>query len=115
MPTNFVEYTISGPIADGDYFSPNMRKDLERGYISVNFYSDSEFQNLVSPTAGTITFTASEDGGNYGSLINGAVDATIANYDRPNFSGALLRVKATASGITGATHFKATVHKFGGV
>lgn len=115
MSTSFYEYTISGSVADGDYFSPNMRKDIERGYISIVFYADAQLQNPVTPSAGTVTFTASEEGIRYGTLSNGTVDATIDDYDRPNWSGTVFRVKATTSGITGANYFKATIHKYGGL
>ena len=107
-------YTIKGSTADGDIVSESMNAEFERGYISVVFYTDSTLSTLVTPTAGTITFTASESGTGYGTIKNGAVDATIEAYDRPHFSGYVTRVKATCSGVTGAGYYVATVARFGG-
>lgn len=107
-------YTIKGSTSDGELITEDMEAFFERGYVSVVFYTDGTMQTLVTPTAGTITFTASETGTGYGSITNGEVNAAIEDYARPNFSGYVTNVKASCAGITGAGYFVATVARYGG-
>lgn len=108
-----VKYLIQGVVADGDLLSEEMSEGYERCYISVVFYSD-EFITAVTPSAGTLTFRASETGDKYGTIPNGTVDATTDEYGRPNFAGGAKRIKATAALLAGATHYRATIHRFEG-
>lgn len=103
-------YVISGSSADGSLQTDEMRWQFDAAYISVLFYSDAELTNIVTPGAGTITFEASEDGTNWGSITNGIVDPT-ATYLRPNFLGTARFVRGTTSGITVASFYKATVYR----
>lgn len=114
LVSDFLKYEISGVVNNGELVSPKMRTDLERSYISVAFFTDVDFTDQVIPSAGTITFTASEDGFVYGTIPNGTVSASSETYDRPNFSGSVERVKAETSGILGATHYIATIARFEG-
>ena len=107
-------HTIKGSTADGDIVSESMNPSFERGYLSVVFYTDSTLSTLVTPTAGSITFTASETGTGYGSINDGVIDATLEDYNRPNFSGYVTRVKATLTSVAGAGYFVATVARYGG-
>lgn len=107
-------YIIKGATSNGTIISSDMSKGYERGYIAVDFYSDAEFQNLVTPTAGILTFKASENGERYGTIPNGTVDATQVEYNRPNYSGSIQNIKAIASGILGAAYYRATITVFGG-
>ena len=61
---------------------------------------------------GTVTFTATDDGFNYGTMTNGSVSASSPEYARPNLSGKINKVKATTAGIVGATHFTAVINSF---
>lgn len=108
-------YTMRGSTADGQIFSPEMNSYLERGYISVLFYTDGTLATQVTPTAGTITFEGTESQTGYGSFDKGTIDLSVATYDRPNFAGAVRRVRATCAGIVGAGYFVATISRFGGV
>lgn len=108
-------YTLRGSTDDGEVISNDMDTYLERGYISVLFYTDATLSTLATPTAGTITFTGTESNTNYGTFENGSIDLTLATYPRPNFAGGVKKVKATCAGITGAGYFVATISKFGGV
>lgn len=107
-------YRVSGSTANGTITSPDMSAQYERGYISILFYTDSTMSTLATPSAGTITFTASESDSNYGSVSSGVVDLTQQSYARPNFAGAIKKVKATCSGVTGAGYFVAKISRFGG-
>ena len=108
---SFLADTIQGTVSDGTIISANMSPAYERGYISVLFYSD-EFETVVIPSAGTITFEGSETGDKYGTFTNGTVDATLELYDRTNFSGSVQNVRATTSGITGALNYRALINRF---
>lgn len=107
-------YQIRGVVADGEYLSQSIAQYYERHYITVTFFSD-EYINPVIPTGGTITFTATDDGFNFGtpkSPVGGVVQASDPAYTRPNFGGKIQKVKATTSGITGATHFIAVINSY---
>lgn len=104
-------YQIKGVVADGEYLSQSIAQYFERHYITVTFYSD-EYQTPIRPTAGTVVFTATDDGFSFGTVSNGTVDATTQEYLRPNMSGKFQKVKATTSGITGATHFIAVINSY---
>ncbi len=107
-----VPYTIEGPVTDGTIIlTDGISPAYERGYISVVFYSD-EFETTVVPTAGTLTFKGSETGERYGTFLNGTIDASTEEYDRPSFFASLLKVKATAAGIigNGVINYRATIN-----
>jgi len=101
-------YTMRGSTADGAILSPDMNSFLERGYISILFYTDATLATPATPTAGTITFEGSESNTGFGSFDKGVVDLTAATYDRPNFSGSVRKVRATSLGVVGAGYFVAT-------
>ena len=110
MTTSSALYDISGSSSDGDLLTTEMRWQHSTAYLSVVFYSDSELTTPVTPSAGTITFEASEDGVDYGTITDGSVNPT-GQYDRPNFAGTARFVKATCLGITGAPFYKAVVYR----
>lgn len=94
-------------IKDGDFISPRLPNFTTSGVVSQTFYSDEAMETPVYPTAGTVTYTGSEDGFNYGSLDDSAVNPTTGNYKRASWQlGAIAYVKGTLAGITGATHVK---------
>jgi len=107
-------YTFYGAIAD-----TTVSKDFDlhhtNAYASVTFFDADPRTNaaaaIVLPTAGKLTLTASEDGSNFGTITNGAIDVTIATYTRPNWAGHTKNVKATPAAISGgsATHYRVTV------
>jgi len=107
-----VAYFIQGPVTNGTIVGHEfMSAAFERGYISVLFYSD-EFETVVIPLTGTLTFEASETGEGFGTIVDGAVDASIEAYDRPNFAGSVKVVRATAAGITGALNYRARIDRY---
>lgn len=107
-------YQIKGSTANGTLTSPDMSARYERGYISVTYYTDSTLTTVVTPTAGTLTVKASETAVGYGTIDQGTMDATLAEYPRPNFSGGVRHIQATALGITGAGYYVLTISRFGG-
>lgn len=105
MATNLIEF--EGAVKDGDFISPRLPSWTRKGMIAQTFFSDAEMKVPVYPSAGTVTYTGSEDGFNYGVLDDSQVDPTTGNYKRASWQlGALSTVKATMAGIAGATHFK---------
>ena len=104
-------YQIKGVVADGEYLSQSVAQHFERHYITVTFFSDA-YETPVLPTGGEIVFTATDDGFNFGTVNRGTVAASDPIYDRPNLAGKIQKVKATTSGITGATHFIAVINSF---
>ena len=107
------EFVIKGSTADGELLSLMMNLNFETGFIKVLFYADDTYLTPITPSAGTINFTVSEEGETFGSIPSGTIDATAVNYDRPNWSGPGLYAKATCSGIVGASHFRAVIYRRG--
>lgn len=108
-----ISYTLEGVVSDGVVISDPMSSAYERGYISVVFYSD-DYITSVLPTAGTLTFSASETGARFGTIQDGTVNVTTDEYDRPTFEGAVTHVKVTAKDITGngALKYRVTINRF---
>lgn len=104
-------YLIEAPVSNGEFLSPSISQVLERAYISITFYSD-EYKTPVTPSSGNATFTATDDGFNYGSVDSGVVDVTRPDYDRPNFSGRVSKVKLSLDSVVGATHFRAIINGY---
>lgn len=108
-------YSMSGSTADGAIVSPDMTTYLERGYISILFYTDSTLQTPASPTAGSVVFDASETGADYGEVNDGVIDLSMPMYTRPTFAGPIKKVRATFSGVVDGGYFVATIAKYGGI
>ena len=114
MPTQRVEF--SGVIADGDAII-NVEEMYERHQISIRFFTDSTYATLVdkSTMTGSVTFTASEFGDEFGDVSNnGVLTLGNATYDRPDFVGSVKVVKAAFTSVVGATHYKILVSSFAG-
>ena len=116
MSTN-KRYQFSGSTADGDTVAQPMSYTHESGYVAFTFYSDEELTNLVTPSAGTVTTTVSENGDAYGSIDSGATNAAdvgaSTQYTRPNWSGSTRFLKVSLAGIVGAAYFKCVISRFG--
>lgn len=108
------------PVADGSYFTENLTIGKTDAEVYFEFYSDSEGTTPVTPTAGTITVSASPLGNNYlaassGNVVQAAqVEAGNSSYTPPVLDGLTARARITLSGITGATHMRAVLFKHGG-
>ena len=110
-------YKITGAVSDADFEIKNMSQRFERGYASITFYSDSNFTQIVTPTAGTVTFTVSENGDIYGTVTNGTVSALnvgpAVTYARPNWSGISRAAKVNLSSVVGASFFVCNINRYG--
>lgn len=101
---------FDGAVSAKDFISPRLPSFATRGIVSQTFYSDEAMTKPVYPSAGAVTYTGSEDGFNYGSLDDSTVDPTTGNYKRAAWQlGAVAYIKATMTGVTGATHFKIVI------
>lgn len=102
------------PVTAGDYFTDMMSPSLSDGEVYVEFFNNSadagNLTNAVTPTAGTITVSASPMGNVF---IRDAQEETIqanqvsvpdGGYTPPIISGTAVRGKVVFAGITGATH-----------
>ncbi len=109
-----IETLFNNDTSNGDTISPLLDRDYERGYLSIIFYSDAELTAIVTPAAGTVTVTASEDGTQYGDVAT--IDATLAGenstYTRPTFSGLIRFVKVNTAGVTNANFFQVRIARY---
>lgn len=109
-----IETLFSGGTSNGDTISPLLDRDYERGYLSIIFYSDAELTAIVTPGAGTVTITASEDGTQYGDVatITASTAGASSTYTRPSFSGLIRRVKVNMASITTANFFQVRIARY---
>lgn len=108
-----LKYSPAKLVSEEIIFS-NLRKELLSTYISMEFSSSSNFStnNIVVPTAGTVTIKVSENGVYWSSVENGTnIAVNTDDFTRPPVSGIVAAVKATPTGITGATHWRLLVGK----
>lgn len=104
-------YQIKGLVANDEFLSQDIAAYYERCYFSVTFFSD-EYKTPVTPSAGTATITATDDGHSFGTVANGVVDVTNPEYIRPNLSGRIKKAKVLLAGVTGATHFAISINGY---
>lgn len=107
----FKKTLICGNVVDG---SADLIGDIPdfllNHFISITFFKDS---SPVTPSAGDIEFSVTDDGHNWGSIPNGSVSITGGDYSRPNFSGFVQKMKAKVSGVTGVDSVRITVSSGG--
>jgi len=108
------KYTIQSDTVDRTITSQKLSLGTDRGYACITFYTDSTKQTQVTPTAGTVTITISENGHNFGDIQNGVIDVSKAKYPRPNFQSPAKYVKCECSGVTGAGWYVLEVNMYGG-
>ena len=108
-------FYIKGTTSNGSTIGENMLYDFERVYVTIQFFSDSAYTTKVTPTAGTVSIQGSPVPGSWLSLNNGnfnAVDTDSNSRAMPYGWGPCNQIKVDLSGITGASHFIATVVKY---
>jgi len=97
-------------VADGDFYTDEMDGGYSTGNCAVEFL-DSDGETVVTPTAGTVTFTSAPIGEQYHGPNAGdeVIDATLVDggYSLPQFDGPVLKSKMTLDGITGASFVRA--------
>ena len=91
------EFQIQGGSVDGNYDSVTMDTAFERMYMgSIRFFDASG--NQVTPSAGSVTVTASADGVNFQGIANNAfnaADAYLTSRTFPSASGPMRKVRVT--------------------
>ena len=99
--------TFKGAVADGDFL-----RGVDSGHpnhiFSIVFYTDNTYRTPVAKAgmSGTVTFTLSETGEEFGGMTNGTVTLGAAMYDRPFASGSYNTASAVFDSVVGATHYK---------
>lgn len=114
MASNNVFY-IKGTTANGSTIGENMLYDYERVYVNIQFFNSASYTTKVTPTAGTVSIQGSPVPGSWLSLNNGdfnAVDTDTVSRRLPYGWGPCNQVKIILNGVTGASHFIATVVKY---
>lgn len=103
-------------VADGDFFTEKMGLDFDRCEFFIRFYSDEALTTPVTPTAGSIEFTATHDSEDSGQrwmhVQRGQFYAVLTDdidLKAPYANGSIARAKVTLTGIAGANYFKAWV------
>jgi hypothetical protein len=87
--------------------SMDMPLDFMETRVYFEFSDLATFATLVTPTAGTVTVTATENGTTYGSVFMGTnMSVATADYQRLTIAGQVKNVKAVPTGITGATYWR---------
>lgn len=108
-------FFISGSVANANFFSEEMSADYEKFYATIAFYSNAALTTQVVPTAGTVKITLTSDGVNYFTIDNGqfnAADAYLETRSKPSAASMAIKAKINLAGVTGASHFKATLERF---
>ena len=105
-------YYIKGEVADGDFTSDLMSSGFSKAELaSIIFFSD-EYKTIATPTAGAVVFTLTPDDVHYKTVENGTFDAKDSydgNRKAPNAANLAIRANVNLNGVTGATHFLATI------
>lgn len=102
----------------------NINPSFERHYVSIVFFSDSDYQSPVdmSSLVGVIKFSASDNGFQFGTIqVGDNLDGVLTldgqpNYDRPNIQGSIVSLEVDISGVTnlgGATHYQLFLNSHG--
>lgn len=107
------------PVADVSYFTQELTTGATNAEVYFEFYSDATGETPATPTAGTITVSGSPLGNNYlaassDNVVQATqVEAGDSSYTPPVLDGLTVRARITLSGITGATHMRAVLFKYG--
>jgi len=101
------------PVINGTYYtSDQSTSDANNCAVYLEFYSDAAGTIPVTPTAGTITVSASPLGNNFLAAASSATVSAVAcgtpssTYTPPTFPGRIATGQVVLSGITGASYAK---------
>lgn len=102
------------PISDGDFYTEPMLASFNQCEVEIEFYSDAGGANRAE-ASGQVVVMGSRKGSDESAFFEhtdgGRFDASMAQdpfFQLPNALGTMTVGKLSLSGITGATHFKAT-------
>lgn len=107
------------PVTDTSYFTPELTTGATDAEVYLEFYSDADATTTVTPTAGTVTISGSPMGNNYlaassNNIIQASqVESGDSSYTPAVLDGLTVRARITLAGITGATHMRAILFKYG--
>lgn len=100
-------YEESGAVASAVDVSLQFPSDTHC-FIGVDYFSDELLTTSATPTAGTITFTVQTvNSDQFVPITNGTLNADTPEIK--SFAANPRVVRATPTGIVGATHYKVTV------
>lgn len=104
----FDDVIKSGQLLGNTQITLDANSNVERHYMSVVFYSDSNYTTVANPTGGNVVITASESGEQYGSVatIAASTAGVDSSYDRPFTNGPISKVNVLFDSVTGANYFK---------
>jgi len=102
------------PTSDGEYLTIDMSSgpNREAELTSITFFSDQLGQNVVTPTAGTVKLMGSPDGVTWLDVAFGTFSASSVNSGSrvmPHAIGDMRFAKIILSGVSGASHFSASL------
>lgn len=115
MSTNSQRFEKSGAIADGPAIQ-GLDINLLSHFISILFFTDATQAVIVDKATmtGNVVFELSEDGNEFGTMIDGTLTLGVSQYNRPIASGSYTKARATFNTVVGATHYKMLVSSFAG-
>lgn len=107
----FKKTIMKGVVQDGKEYFVKIPEHFLQHFITITFFDENN--QYVPQTQGTAEFTVTDDGYSWGGITNGLItfDET-GNYNRPNASCSISKVKLKLNGIT-ATRFEAAIKSFG--
>lgn len=103
-------------VADGSFETQKIDVDYSLYEVYIEFFSDADLKTPVTPTAGTISVSASPLGNNYieaseNSIISASeVQAGESSYLPAVIDGLISRARITFSGVTGAPYARAVLY-----
>lgn len=118
---HFFEEPVTGntiiSTSNGEFLTELVEPNVTRSDFYIEFYSDSDANNSVTPTGGTITTLGSPLGRNYLLGSNSLIQANEvvfphSDYNPPTFDGLATRYKMILQDITGATHCRAVIFRY---
>ena len=87
--------------ADGTYTSPRLSGLYPNSCMYLQLLDVDELPIALPATSGTATVEVSEDGVNWGTVANGTIDLTVAQYNRPSVGCPFRFARVTLAGVTG--------------
>ena len=103
-------FEVAGDVVavDEAYTEDHIDPHKPHCYAGLKFYSDAQGTNEVTPTGGTVPITVkTRNSGYFEAPPSNTIDATAPTT--VNWAANTAQVRATPSGITGATHYRMTV------
>ena len=88
---------------------PAMGTQFNEAFPTLEFSDDANFNNLVTPSGGTVTIQQSENGSIWAPITDGTGIIVSAPYVRPSAKGNIMFMRATPTTIVGALYWRMLV------